>query len=729
MLAEALASVNEQPGGSALKAEILISRARLESTTDQVQAALADYLAAFEIYKQIGDKRQQAVILQDIGLLYSNAGDYKRALSYYEQSRATLSGVPILDLSVANNRADSLKELGQYREAESDYTTALKLAERMGSASLEAQILSNLAVAQFSDHQYAAAESSVAKGLRLARSGGASALLPILLSTRAQLDLRERDVAAARASIDAIPEQGGAELASAGDEWVHRTKYEVYKAEGRNGDALKELEIFQKIQGGHRLLMSSANTALMAARFDFDNQNARIATLKTGQLRRDIALTRLRARQGRIVLVGLLAIVTALIIFLVLYVMTLRRSDRQTRAINTQLSESNAKLEDALQAKTLFLATTSHEIRTPLNGVLGMTEVLLAGEELSERVRQRVALIHGAGEAMRILVDDLLDMSKMDAGQIVLQRDVFDLPALLSEISRFWLSQAESAGLELSLDVADTPALIVEDARRLRQILSNLLSNAVKFTPAGSIVLSARARALGDGEQLMLLVSDSGIGISEEFREMIFEKFTQLDTSVTRKYAGTGLGLSIARTLARTMGGDITVETNAVGGADFLVTLPLERAPVDDASKPDANDVAHRLIDLRVVIVEANPITQGGLRSLLERRVDSLQFSSTVKEAIADIAAGVPHVVIASFPKGGRSPDGAMDRDMAELARACRRAGVDLVIILDPADLAGVSGLQLLGASYLERPVIATNLAEHLESLHDLHRHVSALRA
>jgi signal transduction histidine kinase/CheY-like chemotaxis protein len=729
LLAAALAAVDAEADGTELKADILVSRARLESTTDQVQAALADYLAAFDVYKQVGDKRQQAVTLQDIGLLYNNAGDYKRALSYYEQSRATYSGVPILDLSVDNNRADSLKELGQFREAERDYNSALRLAERMGSPSLEAQILSNLAVAQISDHQYDAAESSVAKGLRLARGEAANALLPTLLSTRAQLYLQEGDVAEARAAIDAIPAQAGADLASERDEWVHRTKYEVYKAEGRSRDALRELEIFQKIQGGHRLLMSSANTALMAARFDFDNQNARIAALKTGELRRDIALTRLRARQGQIALGGLLGIVTALIVFLVLYVRTLRRSHRQTRIINAQLSESNAKLENALQAKTMFLATTSHEIRTPLNGVLGMTEVLLAEKELSERVRQRVALIHGAGEAMRILVDDLLDMSKMDAGQIVLQREVVDLSSLLSEISRFWLTHAESAGLELILDISDAPVMIVEDARRLRQILSNLLSNAVKFTPAGTIVLSARAREAGGGEQLLIQVSDTGIGILDEFREMIFDKFTQLDTSITRKYAGTGLGLSIARTLARAMGGDITVESNPAGGADFLVTLPLERAAIDDAVAAHPADAAQSLIDLRILIVEANPITQGGLRSLLERRVDSLSFSPTIGEAIEAIGSSVTHVVIASFPKGGRDPDDALDRDMTDLALACRRAGVDLVIILDPADLAGVRSLHLGDASYLERPVSATNLTAHLESLRDSHRHVSARRA
>lgn len=728
LLSQAYATVDKLQDHSALKADILISRARLESTTDQVQAALADYLAAFEIYKQVGDKHQQAVSLQDMGLLYNDAGDYRRALSYYGQSQTTFSGVPILDLSIANNRGDSLKDLGQYQDAESSYLSALKIAERMGSSSLQAQILSNLAVAQISDRRYAAAEASVTRGLKLAQSEAASALRPILLSTRAQLYLHEGRVADAESSINAIPDTS-AQLASERDEWVHRTKYEVYKAQGRNRDALVELESFQKIQSGHRSLMSSANTALMAARFDFDNQNARISALRTGELKRDIALTRLRARQGQILLGGLLAIVTALIVFLVIYLRTLTLSHRRTRQINTELSESNAKLEDALQAKTMFLATTSHEIRTPLNGVLGMTEVLLAGGDLSEHARQRVALIHGAGEAMRALVDDLLDMSKMDAGQIVLQRDVVNFQALLGEIFRFWLTHAENAGLEMSLDLVGAPGLIVEDAQRLRQILSNLLSNAVKFTAAGSIVMSARARTVAHGEEIVICVSDSGIGIPEGSREMIFEKFSQVDASVTRKYGGTGLGLSIARTLARAMGGDITVKSNSANGADFFVILPLKRVAAEETTILVAREAAPALSDLRVVIVEANPITQGGLRSLLERRVDTISFSPTIKEAVDDIGPKAAHVVIASFPKGGRIPNDAADRDMAELARACRRAGVDLVVILDTNDLGGVMGLNLPGASYLERPISAASLTEQLESLHDLQRHLPALRA
>ena len=213
--------------------------------------------------------------------------------------------------------------------------------------------------------------------------------------------------------------------------------------------------------------------------------------------------------------------------------------------------------------------------------------------------------------------------------------------------------------------------MVVEDARRLRQILSNLLSNAVKFTAAGSIALSARTQTTDEGERLLISVSDSGIGIPEASREIIFDKFTQLDTSITRKYGGTGLGLSIARNLARTMGGDISVGSSPAGGANFVVTLPLVRSVVETASRAGRTATLHTFADLCVLVVEPNPIRQGALRSLLERRVDTLSFTPTLRGARDDLESGAPHVVIASFPKNDEPLHDAVCRDLTELARAC----------------------------------------------------------
>ena len=713
---------------SRLEADVRLSRARLESTEGEVDSALVDDLSAFAIYKKIGDRRQQATALQDMGLLYKDAGDYQRALAYYAQSRDTFVGNPVLDLSISNNRANALLELGRFREAAAAYLSALRIARLIKSPALEAEIMNNLAVVQLKSGELNAAKLSVKDGLSIARDPSAKAFLSNLLATSAEISLRERDIAGARRAMDAAAGQRDFAAASTRDPEIHLTAYRVYKADGLEAQALNELEAYNGLERAHLKLMSSANTALMAARFDYENQNARIATLRAGELQRDIALTRLRARQGQIVLGGLLVLVTGLIVFLILYLRTLRRANEATQKINQQLTETNAELEKALQAKTQFLATTSHEIRTPLNGILGLTEVLLTDRQLPPKFRQRVSLIHGAGETMRLLVDDLLDMSKIDADQITLQREVVDLPTLLWEIHRFWLTHAESSGLRLTLDISRSPIMIVEDARRLRQILSNLLSNAVKFTPSGTIALSVDTGNREEGETVVIRVADSGIGIPESSRETIFEKFTQLDAGTTRKYSGTGLGLSIARSLARSMGGDIALESNAPSGAVFTVTLPLERAllnPTLEALSPTAR--SRRRAGMDVLIVEPNPITQAGMRSILERRVDTLAFTPTIGDAVADVAEAPAHVVIASLRKRSDQEDALADAELADLARTAQQVGAHLVVIAD-AGLAGVEAYRARpDASVLERPVNATKLLQHLERLHEVDDTVPAL--
>ena len=152
------------------------------------------------------------------------------------------------------------------------------------------------------------------------------------------------------------------------------------------------------------------------------------------------------------------------------------------RAANRRLSISNVALEKALKAKTEFLATTSHEIRTPLNGILGMTQVILHDPAVAGPLRERIQVVHGAGETMKVLVDDILDVAKMETGQIIIDRAEMDLRTVLSDAIRLWSGQARGKGLALDLDLADCPPRIVEDETRLRQILFNLLSNAIKFT-------------------------------------------------------------------------------------------------------------------------------------------------------------------------------------------------------------------------------------------------------
>ncbi|MEY2926829.1 MAG: hypothetical protein RL367_1306, partial [Pseudomonadota bacterium] len=238
---------------------------------------------------------------------------------------------------------------------------------------------------------------------------------------------------------------------------------------------------------------------------------------------------------------------------------------------NDSLRNSNSELENALDAKTRFLATTSHEIRTPLNGILGMTEVLLGDDRLQDMHRDRIRTVHNAGTTMKALVDDILDVAKLETGKIEMQPEIVRIRQLLESTVDLWRAEVAARNFALESDLTGCQDLIICDPRRVRQIAFNLLSNAIKFTNSGRVSMIA---STGEG-RLHLRVSDTGIGIPQEHLDSVFNSFHQVDNSTTRKFGGTGLGLAICRNLAQAMGGTIVVESIEGVGSTFTLEIPL----------------------------------------------------------------------------------------------------------------------------------------------------------
>ncbi|WP_157264391.1 PAS domain-containing sensor histidine kinase [Azohydromonas aeria] len=251
----------------------------------------------------------------------------------------------------------------------------------------------------------------------------------------------------------------------------------------------------------------------------------------------------------------------------------------ERRALEEALRQRSTQAEAASRAKSAFLAHMSHELRTPLNAVIGLSQ-LLRLRELPEDVGRFVGHIHDAGEQLLALVSDVLDLSRIEAGELRLEEAAFDLAPLLDTVLAMVRPQANAKGLALMVDIA--PALqlrLIGDALRLRQVLLNLLGNAVKFTAAGSVTLRLRVQAAGAGNALLRLdVVDTGIGIAPEQQRHIFEPFTQADDSITRRYGGSGLGLSIVRRLVHMMKGTLSVQSQPGQGSTFSVELPFRVA-------------------------------------------------------------------------------------------------------------------------------------------------------
>ncbi|MGZ3378157.1 MAG: ATP-binding protein [Phenylobacterium sp.] len=265
--------------------------------------------------------------------------------------------------------------------------------------------------------------------------------------------------------------------------------------------------------------------------------------------------------------------------------------------------------------KTQFLANMSHEIRTPLNGVLAMAEVMSMGD-LADVQRERLGIIRQSGNLLLAVLNDVLDLSKIEAGKLSLVKEDFDLAPTLSSTAETFHVLAQGKGLEFRFQIADeAKGWWRGDADRLRQIVGNLLSNAVKFTPQGSVEAVVEVNAASD--TLRLLVRDTGVGIAPEKLPALFEKFTQADNSATRRFGGTGLGLAICRELTQMMGGSIDVESREGHGSTFTVELPLARGQSAGAAQAEAaQETGER--NIRLLAAEDNPTNQQVLAAVME---------------------------------------------------------------------------------------------------------------
>ena len=253
-------------------------------------------------------------------------------------------------------------------------------------------------------------------------------------------------------------------------------------------------------------------------------------------------------------------------------------------AARNDAEAARAAADRANRAKSVFLATMSHEVRTPLNGVIGMTEVLLAGP-LTERQRAQLQIVHRSSLSLLRLLSDLLEFSCLEARDLRLLPAPFAPAALLRELVVSMQPRAQARGLTLDLHIAaDVPARVIADEARLRQVVSNLLSNALKFTHEGGISVEL-VRAPDAPCQLLFRVSDTGIGIASTDQERIFHPFEQIDGSHTRRYGGAGLGLGICRRLVDLMGGQIGVQSVPGRGSTFWFTLPLAATVEQDKEK------------------------------------------------------------------------------------------------------------------------------------------------
>ena len=392
-------------------------------------------------------------------------------------------------------------------------------------------------------------------------------------------------------------------------------------------------------------------------------------------------------------------------------------------AAEQALIEAKAAAEAANLSKSDFLANMSHEIRTPLNGVIGIVDAL-SRTTLDPEQAEMVALIAASGVTLERLVSDILDVSKIEAGQLDLEARPFDLDEALAPPLDVMRLRADDKGLAFSVDYApDARGLFVGDSTRIRQILANLLSNAVKFTARGSV--SVRIAVLEDAlgaTRLVLEVEDTGVGFDADHAARLFDRFSQADTTITRRFGGTGLGLSICRSLTQMMGGEISAVSTPGVGSRFRIELPLSRA----ASLADY-DARERVVPtvattgerpLRVLLAEDHPTNQRVVQLILADHDVELITVDDGAQAVAAFESGGFDVVLMDMQMPGM--DGLSATRAIRAMESGRDAATRTPLIMLSANAMTEHREQALAAGadlHVPKPITAASLLAGIQAV------------
>ncbi len=331
------------------------------------------------------------------------------------------------------------------------------------------------------------------------------------------------------------------------------------------------------------------------------------------------------------------------------------------KSFEAQMRDAKTQAQAANEAKTHFLANMSHEIRTPLNAIMGFTELLMDPKISPEEQLKGVSIVRRNCHQLMKIVDEILDISKVEAGELVTESIETPVIDLLNEVRMLLMVQARKKGIDLVLEtISAVPARVLTDSTRLRQIILNVVSNALKFTQAGSIRVDTHVETGAEARAMLhIAVTDTGVGIDERHADKIFQAFSQADSSTTRIFGGTGLGLALSRRLARAMGGDLSLTKSAPGqGSTFLITVdvglvadskliaPGRVTPENEMSKPFDMPDAACLAGKRILLIEDAEDNQLLIQQYLSRTGAVLEFAGDGEEGVRMALANDYEVVL-----------------------------------------------------------------------------------
>lgn len=593
--------------------------------------ALESQLRAYEIAETVpNSNNQKAAIAGAIAGVYYERGNWEMAIPYYEESLAheRTTGDKIGASISLYGLGGAYKGLGDLEKAVNDYEESALLSKQAGDVQGEAYAQNKLAIIAFERGRYEEAEGQLLNALRtferskniVLQIRSHISLVNLYLKT-SQLKVAENHLARAKNLL--VPESMKLERQD-----INETEAKFLSATGKNQHAYELLA--QTMVQHKEILNQKSNEQLhqIRARYEIESAERENQLLEQQNQLQEVELENSSSSITQLRFIIVLSLLLSGTFVYLIY-----RSRMQEHSLENKVKERTKELSFALdrvkeydRAKSQFLANMSHEIRTPMNGIIGMVE-LLQKTPLNESQNRFVRFISNSSSQLLVLINDILDLSRIESGKIQLVPKRFDLHTLLDETVQFYSSAAKKKGLSLKFeDDTNLTQELIGDEGRLRQILVNLLGNAIKFTEAGGVFVTV---SLAEEQESSVLVSfsitDTGIGIDEQSTDTIFESFSQADPSSTRAYGGSGLGLAISRQMVELLGGEMFVESVVDNGSTFRFTARLEKAndgfivaeepitPVVPALKVEKLAGAH------ILMCEDNEINQEVTRLHLER--------------------------------------------------------------------------------------------------------------
>ena len=593
-----------------LDGDLALARATIADSAGDFALALKNYQQAHAIFVRLGIRRSQAIVLLDLGGLYDKARDFNREIRYYKEAAEAYSGDPALALATANNLGFALQQTGRYVQAIPRFEQALAIASSLKSSTLQASILNSLATSYARIEKFPEAERAVNRSLVLEAARDQDGEARFSWGVKAEIEYRRGDLRAAAADLQRAFHNVDLTTTTPTFRDMHEIAYVVYRTKGDLPLAIAHLEALKRLDDQGRSLAASANFALLGAQFDFARQELEIEHLKSAGLERDIKLHKSQAELQLIVFSSIIAAVILLLVWFAWRHAILKRhrndiAQRNVRLVETlaerdseiaRRTEVESQLRVAMQAaqqaslaKSRFLANMSHELRTPLNAIIGFAELMLGGHVKPQKTQEYARDIAEGGRHLLAVLNNVLDMARIEAGKVELTDRVVRLGDLVDHALMVLGGRNAYTGKELRVS-GDGDILVRGDEVKLRQVLINLVSNAAKFTDEGGSI-GIRIERAADGVDMV--VQDDGEGIPADKLSVVMEPFAQVESVYARSRGGAGLGLAIVRSLVELHGGRFTIQSEYGQGTIARVHLPHERVVGVDTQRTTRQ--AHRV--------------------------------------------------------------------------------------------------------------------------------------